>query len=236
MGLEQDGVAHAGEIEAQIADGNGGNNYVLTLGASTAGTINPATLVYVGRMAYHANVTAVLHFVRDVLPRIWAQHPDTKLLIVGTDPHREIRALPRRYGERVVVTGYVPDVRPYLARATVSVSPLVYAVGVQNKILQAMAMATPVVTSGAGVTSLRVRDDEHVLVAGDAADFARQVSRLIENPMLRRHIGDGGRRYVEAHHDWKQIVGELQQIYHDEIRSFRHRPMPHKSARGQHHA
>jgi glycosyltransferase involved in cell wall biosynthesis len=184
---------------------------------------DPATLVYVGRMGYHANVTAVLYFVEQVLPLIWAQRSDVKLVVVGKDPSREIRSLARRYGPRIAVTGYVPDVRPYLARATVSVSPLVYAVGVQNKILQSMAMATPVVTSRAGAPALRANDGEHVLVADDGAAFSHHVLQLLGEPALQRRIGEGGRRYVEMHHDWKQIVRKLQRIYHHEVTSFQHR-------------
>ena len=181
----------------------------------------PATLVYVGRMAYHANVSAVMDFAQAVLPRIWSARPDVKFLIVGAQPSREIHALARRHGERVCVTGYVPDVRPYLARATVSVSPLVYAAGIQNKVLQAMAMGTPVVTTAPGTAALRARHGEHLLVARDAVDFASQVVRVLGDPDLQRRIGGGGRRYVETHHDWRQIVKQLQTVYHDVTRAGR---------------
>jgi glycosyltransferase involved in cell wall biosynthesis len=181
-----------------------------------------ATLVYVGRMAYHANITAVRYFVEHVLPRIWAQRADARFVVVGKDPPREIQALTRRYGERVRVTGYVPDIRPYLATATVSVSPLVYAAGIQNKVLEAMAMTTPVVTSVDGATALRARDGEQLLLARDAPDFAMQVVRLLADSDLQRRIGAGGRHYVETHHDWRQIVRELQVIYHDVSRRADH--------------
>ncbi|HVO27901.1 MAG TPA: glycosyltransferase [Candidatus Margulisiibacteriota bacterium] len=190
---------------------------------SPPSTRDPATLVFVGRMRYHANVAAVLYFVRDVLPLIWRHQPDARLSIVGQDPPREVKALARRYGSRVAVTGTVPDVRPYVARATVAVSPLRYAVGIPNKILEAMAMATPVVTTSAGITSLQARDREHLLVADHADDFARQVLRLLDDPALQRRLGASGRSYVESHHDWGAVVSRLEDIYVDTLMRFRTR-------------
>jgi sugar transferase (PEP-CTERM/EpsH1 system associated) len=184
---------------------------------------DPATLVFVGRMSYHANVAAVLYFVRHVLPVVWRQRPDVKLVIVGQDPAREVRALARRYGSRVAVTGSVPDVRPYLARATVSISPLRYAVGIPNKILEAMAMATPVVTTPAGTTSLPVRDQEHLLIAADAGDFARHVLRLLDDPALQHRLGEHGRNYVASHHDWRALASGLEDIYMETVTRFRSR-------------
>ena len=175
----------------------------------------PATLVFVGRMTYHANVSAVMHFAEAVLPRIWSVRPDVQFVIVGSEPSREVRALARRYGGRVRVTGYVPDVRPYLAGATVSVSPLVYAAGIQNKVIQAMAMGTPVVTTAPGATALRARHGDHLLIADEAVEFADLVVRVLGDLDLQRRIGDGGRRYVETHHDWRQIVKELESVYRD---------------------
>ncbi len=182
-----------------------------------------ATLVFVGRMRYHANVAAVLYFVQDVLPLVWRERPEVQFTIVGQDPPREVRALARRYGSRVAVTGTVPDVRPYIARATLSISPLRYAVGIPNKTLEAMAMATPVVTTPAGTTSLQARDREHLVIADGAADFARQVLRLLDDRALQRRLGEGGRTYVETHHDWNGVVSRLEDIYLDTVTRFRSR-------------
>jgi glycosyltransferase involved in cell wall biosynthesis len=188
----------------------------------------PTTLVFVGRMSYHANVAAAQYMVRSILPRIWAQHPEVRLEIVGQDPPREVQALARRSEGRVTVTGTVPDVRPYLARASVSVSPLRYAVGLPNKILEAMSLGTPVVTTPIGVASLGARDDEHLLVAGDSAHFAMQVSRLLMDPPLRQRLSEAGRRYVERHHNWAPIIDQLEEIYLGAIAQFRARAKVHQ--------
>ena len=183
----------------------------------------PATLVFVGRMSYHANVTAILWFVHDVLPLIWAQRPDTQLLIVGSHPVRAVRQLGRRYGPRVAVTGYVPDTRPFLARATVSVSPLLYAVGMQNKILEAMAMGTPVVATPPGCAALHVQPGTDLLVAEGAAHFAAQVVRLLDDAALRRGLAEEGRRYVQDDHDWHAVGTQLEDIYCEAAARFRAR-------------
>lgn len=185
----------------------------------------PATVVFVGRMSYHANVAAVLYMVRQVLPLVWAQRPEVKLDIVGQDPSREVRTLGDGSGGRVSVTGTVPDTRPYVLRATAAVSPLRYAVGVPNKILEAMAMGTPVITTPVGVASLGARPDEHLLVGRDPAELARQVLRLLGDQDLQRRLAAAGRRYVESHHDWKTIVAQLESIYVDSIAQFRARTL-----------
>ncbi len=212
-----DAVAHAITVLPNGVDGQ----YFAPRDAPRA----PATLVFAGRMGYHANVAAVLYFVREVLPLIWAQRPDVQLLVVGKHPARDVTALARRYGPRVRVTGYVPDMRPYIGRATVAVNPLLYAVGIQNKVLEAMAMATPVVTTPAGMTSLQARDGDELLVARDRREFARQVLRLLSDPALRQRLGDAGRRYVETQHDWTRVVSQLQHIYEYEVAAFRQRPL-----------
>ena len=183
----------------------------------------PATLVYLGRMSYHANVTAVLQFTHHVMPLIWAHRPDTQFVIVGADPMPAVHRLARRYGPRVVVTGYVSDTRPFLARATVSVSPLLYAVGIQNKILESMAMRTPVVATPAACSALRVESGTHLLTADNAAAFAHDVLRLFDDAGLRRRLAEHGRRYVERHHDWGAIGGLLEDSYFDAVTRFRAR-------------
>jgi glycosyltransferase involved in cell wall biosynthesis len=178
---------------------------------------DPATLIFVGRMGYHANLAGAQRLVRDIMPRVWAQRPEARLLLVGTEPPAALRALAARAGERVSVTGTVPDVRPYLARATVSVNPLPYAVGIQNKVLEAMAMATPVVASPLACTALGAAPGVDLLVEAEADPFAAAVLRLLADPSVAERIGAAGRRYVTAHHDWRQAIVRLETIYRDAI-------------------
>lgn len=175
----------------------------------------PDALVFSGKMSYHANITAALHLMNDIMPQVWAQKPHTRLWIVGKDPPDEVRALEARHPGRVKVTGAVPDMRAYLRCATVAVVPVVYGAGIQNKVLEAMACTTPVVTSAQAVASLQPGYEQAALVADSAETFAHHVLRLLSDPSLRARLGEAGRRYVEMHHDWHVIVDRLAQIYEE---------------------
>jgi len=169
------------------------------------------TLVYVGRMSYHANVAAVCWFCEAVLPRVWAERPEVQFLIVGRDPGPAVRALGR--DPRITVTGAVPDVRPYLARATALVAPMVYGAGIQNKVLEGMAMGTPVVCTPPAAAALAAESGRDLLVSSGSAAFAAAVIRLLGDRALQIELGRAGRRYVAAHHDWAGIVYRLEEIY-----------------------
>jgi sugar transferase (PEP-CTERM/EpsH1 system associated) len=174
-----------------------------------------ATLVISGKMSYHANVTMTLHLAKNILPSVWERHPEVKLWVVGQNPPHEIRALTE--DPRITVTGSVSDIRPYLQRATAAVAPITYGAGIQNKVLEAMACATPVVATPAAVSALEVRPGQDVLVAQDPQAFAETVTRLLDDPAQQRRIGQAGRRYVEAHHQWDYIAGQLEALYHEVI-------------------
>src|SRR3546814_1547373 len=131
--------------------------------------------VFTGQMDYRPNIDAVRWFASDILPRVRARHPSARFAIVGRAPTAEVRALEKLSG--VTVTGEVPDVRPWLAAADAVVAPLLLARGVQNKLLEAMAMARPVVASAAAATGIDAEPGEHLLVA-DGTDKDRKSKRL----------------------------------------------------------
>ena len=175
----------------------------------------PATLVMSGKMSYHANVTMLFHFVRDILPLIWVHRPDVKLCVVGKDPPREVLALAQN--PSISITGTVNDIRPYLQRATMAVAPLTYGAGIQNKVLEAMACATPVVSTPQAVSALEVLPGRDVLVARESEAFAETVLHLLEDPHQQRRLGQAGRRYVETYHPWGVIAAQLEDVYHEVI-------------------
>lgn len=174
---------------------------------------DPNTLVFSGKMSYHANESAVLHLVRDVMPRVWAARPSARLVVVGKDPSRRLQAALAPLGARVVLTGTVPDLRPYLRQAALSVVPLVYGAGCQNKVLEAMACGTPVVATAQAVSALSVASGRDVCVADGAEQFAAAVIDLLGDRDAQARIGRAGRRYVEANHRWHQIAAQLERIY-----------------------
>lgn len=173
----------------------------------------PDTLVFSGKMSYHANVTAALHLVNDIMPAIWAKRPQVKLTIVGKDPTPEVQALATKHAGNVNVTGSVPDMRDYLRKASIAVVPVVYGAGIQNKVLEAMACGTPVVTSDKTVRSLQPGYEHALRVAQSPQHFAESVLQLLNDDADRVQLGRAGRAYIELHHDWRAIVDRLACIY-----------------------
>ncbi|MBC7237008.1 MAG: glycosyltransferase [Chloroflexi bacterium] len=171
------------------------------------------TLVLTGKMSYHANVATAQHLCQEIMPLIWKERPTVRLWIVGQDPPASVRAFAQ--DERVQVTGYVPDLRPYLARATIAVSPIQYGVGIQNKVLEPMAMATPVVTSSQACKGVGAVPGRDLVTADSPANFAEQVLLLLDNAELRQRIGNNARQYVQQHHSWLAVAARLERIYQD---------------------
>lgn len=173
--------------------------------------VSPPTIVFTGKMSYHANVAAALYFAQEVLPRIWAKDPIVRFQIVGQDPPETVRQLAA--DGRIQVTGTVEDLRPYLAQATVAVCPALYAVGIQNKVLEAMAMGTPVVSTPAGCAALAAEERQEVLVAEGEEELAVAVLQVLSDSALARHLSLAGRRYVESHHSWEASTRRLIKVY-----------------------
>ena len=163
-------------------------------------------LTFTGAMDYWPNVDAVSWFAEEVLPVLRARHPGLRFYVVGMNPAAAVRELA---GPDVVVTGTVPDVRPYLAHADVVVAPLRVARGIQNKVLEAMAMARPVVVSADSAVGLAGEPGQAYVTAGTAAEFAAAVDRLLANPALRAEIGAAARQTVESHYSWAAHLGVL---------------------------
>jgi polysaccharide biosynthesis protein PslH len=156
-------------------------------------------IVFTGAMDYWPNVDAVAWFAKDMLPALRQRWPQAKFYIVGRSPTAAVRALASPH---VVVTGTVPDVRPYLQHAAVVVAPLRLARGIQNKILEAMAMARPVVAAGSCVEAIDAVDGQHLVAANEANDYVQAVSALLQTPARAAAIGAAGRQCVLAGYDW----------------------------------
>jgi glycosyltransferase involved in cell wall biosynthesis len=169
------------------------------------------TLVVSGKMSYHANVAMVLKLAAEVMPQVWAFKPEVRLVVAGKDPGPELMALAR--DPRIIITGTVPNLAPYLRSATVAVAPVVYGVGIQNKVLEAMACGTPVVAAPQAVSALEAVAGRDMLTAETADGIAAAVVSLLQDPFKRDEIGRNGRAYVETHHDWDRIAERLEEVY-----------------------
>jgi len=174
------------------------------------GPASPARVVFTGNMSYKPNVEAVGDFVSQILPRVWTRRPETEFYIVGMDPSPAVRRLAD--GRRIVVTGRVDDVRPYFDAATVAVAPLRIARGLQNKVLEAMAMRVPVVASPAAFNGINAEAGRDVLVADGPESFSRSVVSLLDDPLLRDRHAAAARICVEHNHDWARILDGLERL------------------------
>ena len=168
-------------------------------------------LLFTGTMNYFPNADAAIYFCNEVFPRIRERHPKVCFYIVGNHPSEPVKRLEAQDG--VVVTGYVPDVRPYFEKASVFVAPLRAGSGIQTKNLEAMAMEVPVVTTSVGAMGLEADIGKELLVADTPADFAEQVVHLLDNECLRKTLAQTARSRVENSYSWEAIGDRLKHVY-----------------------
>jgi len=168
----------------------------------------PADLLFFGNLAFPPNADAAIHLVRDIMPLVWRARPDARAVVVGPDPPEGLRAL--QDGRRVVVTGFVPDVRPHLARATVIVSPLRFGTGMKNKLQAGLAMGKAMVASRVTCEGFdRLESGIHALVADGAQEIARAALALLDDPARRRALGAAGRLLIRTHYGWDAAAAVL---------------------------
>ena len=168
------------------------------------------TLLISGGMSRLLNVREVLWFYNEVYPLIKEKIPDVKLYIVGKSPTKEILRLSA--DKSVVVTGYVKDFRHYFSHAWVVVAPLLNNFGVKVRVLQAMAMGKPVVSTSMVTSGIDVSAGENIILADDPRDFAERVIELLNNEELRNRIGANARKLMEEEHSWERLTDELNKV------------------------
>jgi glycosyltransferase involved in cell wall biosynthesis len=177
-----------------------------------------ATILFTGKMSYHANDTAARFLLDEIMPLVWEHVPHARVVIAGQGPRNDLIRRARGQTERIQVTGFVPDMRFYLARATVACAPILYGAGTQNKVLEAMACATAVVASPRAIEALATRPSQDVLMGSSARELSTQLLRVLGDAALRAQLEHNGRRYVEIHHRWENSVQDLENVYAQTIR------------------
>jgi glycosyltransferase involved in cell wall biosynthesis len=182
-------------------------------------------IVMTGRMDYRPNIDGAEWFYREILPLVAKELPRAKFYVVGAKPSKSLRAL---VGPNLVVTGQVEDVRPYLQHAAAVVAPLRIARGLQNKVLEAMAMAKPVVATQEATRALAVESGTQLWIEDTPQKFARAVIAATEGSD-RLQVARSARTYVERHHDWEHNLGVIDRLLADGCD-----PMP--SAEPQHNS
>jgi len=175
------------------------------------------SIVFLGKMSYYVNIASVLWFYHNVFPLVRRHHPKVRFNIVGRNPTPVITALGK--DRSVEVTGTVPDVRPYLTKSTIAVCPMVSGAGIQNKMLEAMAMGLPCVATSLACQALQTQNGYDVLVADTAEDYANAISELLDHPEHRCRLAENGRHYVEQHHNWNGIGKQLDKLYRELLKT-----------------
>ncbi len=162
-------------------------------------------VVFTGAMDYWPNIDAVLWFAREVLPRLLSERPEVRFYIVGSNPAKAVQQLAKRSG--IVVTGRVEDVRPYLQYAEAAVAPMRIARGVQNKVLEAMAMTRPVIVTNKGLESIEATHRQQVLLADHAGEYLDLLRQVLNGDW--EGLGARARQYVVDNFVWEKNLPEV---------------------------
>jgi sugar transferase (PEP-CTERM/EpsH1 system associated) len=173
-------------------------------------------IVFTGVMDYFPNVDAGQYFCREIFPLVRDLVPQSQFYIVGRSPTRQVRELGNQ--PNVVVTGTVPDVRPYLAQATVAIAPFRLARGVQNKVLEAMAMGLPVIGTSQAFEGIAATEQDGIRIANDPQSFAQRLTTFLrKDTMFGRQAGHQARSYVERYHRWEEQGVKLERLLEEVV-------------------
>lgn len=171
------------------------------------------SLVFVGSMDWKPNIDGIDYFLNDILPIIRQSHPGVTVAVVGKDPSPALIARAFTLETGVLVTGTVPDVRPYVENAAVCIVPLKIGGGTRLKVLEAFAMGKAVVSTSLGCEGIDCIDGVHLLIADDPEAFANAVTTLLKNSDLRKKLGSNARVLVEQKYSWKALGRKLLNFY-----------------------
>lgn len=185
------------------------------------------TVLFFGLLATVPNVDGVVYFLREIWPLISAARPDARFVIIGAAPAPAIRA---HAGPGVTIVGPVDDLRPHLAAADAIVVPLRLGSGTRLKILEAWAMARPVVSTTLGAEGLEAVPGRHLLIADNPSDFARSVLRVLGDPGLGNELGRAGRALVSERYSWRGAAGALEAFFKEVLVRRDAAPQPHRGS------
>lgn len=170
-------------------------------------------IVTLGTLHYPPNADGIRWFLNEVFPDVRRQVPGAKLTIIGKSPPADFLAAAERDPQAVRVTGYVPDLDPYMDEAAIMVVPVRAGGGMRVRILEAFARAMPVVTTTVGLEGIDAQPGRDVLVADTPAGFAAEVVRLLQSAELQASLAINGRRLAETCYDWQAVLGKMDEIY-----------------------
>jgi glycosyltransferase involved in cell wall biosynthesis len=180
--------------------------------APQAAQPEPATLLFVGNFEYGPNVDAALWLSREILPAVQQQIPAAKLLLVGNNPPASLQALA---SPNIEITRRVPDIRPYMDRSTLFISPLRLGAGIKNKVLEAMSMQKALVATPLSCDGINLTKGKNVLYGNTGAELANAAVRLLQDVQLREKMAQANRQFIEINYTWERVANQYEAIYAD---------------------
>lgn len=166
-------------------------------------------LIFTGNMGYPPNVDSVVYLVNNVMPLVWKENPNIKLIIVGAQPAAKVLKLK---SDRVIITGWVEDISPYYSKSKVFIAPMQIGTGLQNKLLEAMAMKLPCITSELANNALGAKHEENILIGADDNDYKDHVLKLINDDNYQIELAEKGHRFVKENYTWEGSTSILEKL------------------------
>ena len=171
------------------------------------------TIMFAGAMDYYANIEGVTWFCHAILPLIKKEEPEVSFIIVGSNPTQDVKKLGNING--VTVTGFVEDIRPYYNKADICVIPLRIARGLQNKVLEAMSMEKPVVSTSQAFAGIKGNPGTHLIVTNNEKKFANEIVSLLRNPNQAHKLGKNARNLIEKEYNWNNCLEKIDPLIAD---------------------
>jgi sugar transferase (PEP-CTERM/EpsH1 system associated) len=178
--------------------------------APSRAAVEPHTVIFSGTLHYRPNLDAARYLIDEIWPLVRHRYPDATLTLTGSNEGVDTRSLTR---PGVKLLGQVPDIRPYVSRASAVAVPIRIGGGTRLKVLEGLAMGKSIVSTAVGCEGVAVRDGEHLMIADDAPTFASKIFEVFENPTLRDTLGQAGRRLVETRYSWELAGARLESLY-----------------------
>ena len=164
-------------------------------------------IIFTGNMGYHPNIVAAEYLIKNILPNILEDYGPIKICLAGTNPSADVKKLAN---ENIEVTGFVEDLRPYLANSKLFVAPLFSGSGLQNKLLESMAMGIPSFTTRLANNALGAKDESDLIVCNDVMNFSKKIIALLKNREEANKIGQKGRQYIKDNFSWETFSTQLE--------------------------
>lgn len=172
-------------------------------------------LLFTGNMSYPPNVDGVEYLVNQILPLVWQINPEVTLAIAGATPSQRVESLA---SEKVVVTGWVDDIREYYASSKIFIAPMQIGTGLQNKLLEAMAMKVPCITSPLANNALGGEHHKNILIGETAIEFKDEIIELLKNQKKAVELAQNGYEFISKHYDWRSSTSKLEALFLDSKR------------------